>query len=373
MLHLRILVPTDLRRPVLEALDADAGTVNISIVRGSAFIETAADATDEERLGDVIEADIEAASLAELLHRFEALGVPVRGAIDVTELAVSRSDAGDRAAIRIAAAGEEVLSWEQVAARTSDDVVLSRASVILMAAAGAIAAVGIITNNVILLVGAMIVSPDFGPMAGLCVALVGRQPARARSSGLSLAIGFSIAAMVAFVGTGLARVLGAIPVAYLLGTRPVGDLISTPNLASVIVAVTAGIAGMVALGQTKSGAVVGVLVSVTTIPAAANIGVALAMGQVAEALGSLGQLLVNLGGMIVAGTATLVIGRRLSARRSRTASTLHGSRPPGILASVLDVRLPEEPVEPPAPIDPAPAPAGIVATIGSFVDRLRGS
>jgi uncharacterized hydrophobic protein (TIGR00271 family) len=242
-----------------------------------------------------------------------------------------------------------------------------------MAAAGAIAAVGIITNNVILLVGAMIVSPDFGPLAGLCVALVGHQPSRARSSGLSLALGFSIAAMVAFIGTGVARVLGAIPLAYLAGTRPVGDLISTPNLASVIVAVTAGIAGMVALGQTKSGAVVGVLVSVTTIPAAANIGVALAMGQVAEALGSLGQLLVNLGGMIVAGTATLVVGRRLSARRSLAASALHGSRPPGILASVLDVRLTEEPVEPPAPIDPEPAPTGIVATIGALVDRLRGS
>ena len=159
-----------------------------------------------------------------------------------------------------------------------------------MAAAGAIAAVGIVTNNVILLVGAMIVSPDFGPLAGLCVALVGRQPSRARSSGLSLAFGFSIAATVAFVGTGLARVFGAIPVAYLLGTRPSrGPGSSTPNLASVIVAVTAGIAGMIALGQTKSGAVVGVLVSVTTIPAAANIGVALAMGQVPEALGSLGR------------------------------------------------------------------------------------
>ena len=109
MLHLRTLVPTEPGGPVLEALDADAGTVNVSIIRGSAFIETATSATDEERLGDVIEADIEAASLAELMHRFEALEVPVRGAIGVTELAMTRSDAADRAAIRIAAAGEEIL------------------------------------------------------------------------------------------------------------------------------------------------------------------------------------------------------------------------------------------------------------------------
>ena len=175
-----------------------------------------------------------------------------------------------------------------VAARTSDDVILSRTSAVLMAAAGAIAAVGMVTNNVILLVGTMIVSPDSAPSraASRSSAVSPRAPApagcRSRSASRSRR---------RWRSSGRAwPACPSDPGGVLLGTVP-GDLIETPNLASVIVAVTAGIAGMIALGQTKSGAVVGVLVSVTTIPAAANIGVALAMGQVPEALGSLGRLL----------------------------------------------------------------------------------
>ena len=43
-----------------------------------------------------------------------------------------------------------------------------------------IAAVGIVTDSIILIIGAMIVGPEFGPLAGLCVALVQRRRALAR-------------------------------------------------------------------------------------------------------------------------------------------------------------------------------------------------
>ena len=39
-----------------------------------------------------------------------------------------------------------------------------------------IAAVGIVLDKPILIVGAMVVGPEFGPLAGLCVAMVRRQP-----------------------------------------------------------------------------------------------------------------------------------------------------------------------------------------------------
>jgi hypothetical protein len=41
----------------------------------------------------------------------------------------------------------------------------------LMVLAGIIAAIAVVTNNSVLIVGAMIVSPDYGPMAALSVAL----------------------------------------------------------------------------------------------------------------------------------------------------------------------------------------------------------
>jgi uncharacterized membrane protein len=83
----------------------------------------------------------------------------------------------------------------------------------------------------------------------------------------------------------------------------------------VLVAAAAGIAGMISLTTAKSGALIGVLVSVTTIPAAANVGVGAALGNGSEALGSLGQLGINLATLIVVGVLTLQVQRRAYGRR----------------------------------------------------------
>ena len=59
---------------------------------------------------------------------------------------------------------------------------------------------------------------------------------------------------------------------------------------------------------------IGVLVSITTIPAASNVGVALAMGSLSEAGRSLVILLVNLAGLLAGGVLTL-LGTRVWARQ----------------------------------------------------------
>jgi hypothetical protein len=50
-------------------------------------------------------------------------------------------------------------------------------------------------------------------------------------------------------------------------------------------------------------------VSITTIPAASNVGVALAMGDPSEAGRSLSILLVNLAGLLTGGVLTLLAAR----------------------------------------------------------------
>ena len=72
--------------------------------------------------------------------------------------------------------------------------------------------------------------------------------------------------------------------------HPFTEFISSPDEFSAIVAVLAGVAGILSLTSAKSGALVGVLISVTTIPAAANIGVAAALGDSEEWVGAMGQL-----------------------------------------------------------------------------------
>ena len=61
-----------------------------------------------------------------------------------------------------------------------------------MALACMIASVGIFLDSPILIVGAMIVGPEFGPIAGLCVAIVQRRREVARRSLRALAVGFPV-------------------------------------------------------------------------------------------------------------------------------------------------------------------------------------
>jgi len=75
-------------------------------------------------------------------------------------------------------------------------------------------------------------------------------------------------------------------------------------------------------------ALVGVFVSITTIPAAAGIGVGLAAGRLDDAVGSAGQLAVNLLCLYVVGAATLWAQRVYWRRRA-----------PGVAHALGDVQV----------------------------------
>jgi uncharacterized membrane protein len=135
-----------------------------------------------------------------------------------------------------------------------------------------------------------------------------------------------MAALAAFLIILVARVLDRIPAAYLAGQRPLSGLLIGANLGAFVVALVAGAAGIIALGRAKSGAVVGVLVSITTIPAAANVGVAVAMGYLSEAGKSVSILLVNLAGLLISGVLTL-LGTRVWARRIEAKQAILSPKP----------------------------------------------
>jgi uncharacterized hydrophobic protein (TIGR00271 family) len=304
MLHLRIITPPELTATVLQELADDPGVTHITTDPGAAT----------QPPGDLVACDVVRASVNPLLRRLRAAGVAERGGITMTELEAVVSTAADRAQAEILTPEIDTIVWEEVSARTSDDSAFSVSFGALMVLAGIIAAIAVITNNSVLIVGAMIVSPDYGPMAALSVALVNRASGPAWKSFRALALGFPMAALAALLLTLAARGLGRIPAPYLAGQRPLTGLLIGANLGAFVVAFAAGAAGIIALGRAKSGAVVGVLVSITTIPAASNIGLALAMGNPSEAGKSLEILLVNLAGLLAGGVLTL-LGTRVWARR----------------------------------------------------------
>ena len=132
---------------------------------------------------------------------------------------------------------------------------------------------------------------------------------------IALAVGFPVGTFAALCSSVVLIAVGAFPDDY--GTHEFTDFISNPDFLSFFIAVVAGCAGMLSLTTAKSGALIGVLISVTTLPAAANVAVAAVYGDGESFRGSLEQLLLNIAGIHVAGVLTLLIQRALYARRRR--------------------------------------------------------
>jgi Domain of unknown function (DUF389) len=109
--------------------------------------------------------------------------------------------------------------------------------------------------------------------------------------------------------------LGLLPASFEVGESALSGLTSV-NATTIGVAAAAGVAGMLAL-ETRASAGVGVAISVTTIPAAAYLGVAAGMGEIGRVPGTLAVLAVNVVMIQVGGAATLLTQRRLTRRRRR--------------------------------------------------------
>jgi uncharacterized hydrophobic protein (TIGR00271 family) len=305
MVHLRIVSPPDLTAQVMDVLTRTASVINI--IR----FDDAARRPD----GDVILCDVAREDASVILGDLKALDLHDRGSITLEQIDTAISRAADEAERHAPGMPSDAVVWEEVEQRTSENVELSGVFLLFMVLAALIAAVGIYLDSEILIVGAMVVGPEFGPIAGFCVALVQRRRELAIRSGVALAIGFPLAIAGVYLATLFFKATDLTPEEFTAEEHQIANLISSPDAFTVIVAFCAGAAGMLSLSTAKSGALIGVLISVTTIPAAANIGVAAAYQDSDGWTGSLAQLALNLVSIVVAGTLVLAVQRMLYARR----------------------------------------------------------
>jgi uncharacterized hydrophobic protein (TIGR00271 family) len=153
-------------------------------------------------------------------------------------------------------------------ARTGEESRLSISFQAFLTIACLMAAVGAITDSPVTVVGAMVLGPEFGPLAAVAVGLVLRRRDLVRRVGLALALGFPAAMTITALAAVLFEVTGLLSTSTLDGLDQV-DFIYEVGPFSFIVALLAGAAGMLALTTAKSTSLVGVFISVTTVPAAA--------------------------------------------------------------------------------------------------------
>ncbi|MBQ1030910.1 DUF389 domain-containing protein [Micromonospora parva] len=314
MLHLRVIASPEQSANVIDLLAAEPGVTHLVVLPGVA----------RQPPGDLIQFDVVRESADRVLQELQRMGVDDTGGIAADDVELTVSAAADRAAERAPGSGADAVVWDEIAAKTGEQTELSGTYLVLIVVATMIAGIGVLLDQPILIVGAMVVGPEFGPLAALCVALLRRRLDVIGRSVLALTVGFMAAMAVTVLSTWALTAAGLVSREMLLAERPLTDFIWRPDALSWVVGLLAGVAGMLSLTSKKSGSLVGVLISVTTVPAAANVAVAAAYGVWDEAGGSALQLVINLCAIVLAGLLTLVVQQVWwwgLARRSRRPAT----------------------------------------------------
>jgi uncharacterized hydrophobic protein (TIGR00271 family) len=310
MLHLRVIVPADRSAAVQELLTDTPGVTHLVVWPGVA----------RHPVGDVVSCDVTRESASQVLSHLRELGVDRDGSIVAEKVDISISRSADEAEAHVPGEPADAVVWEEITEVTSEESALSLTFLVFLSVATMIGACGVLLDNPVLIVGAMVVGPEFGPLAGLCVAVVQRRPRLAARSALALLVGFPVAVVLTMGFTVMLDALGLFERSMLEADRPLTEFVHQPDWMSFWVAFLAGVAGMLSLTSAKSGALIGVLISVTTVPAAANAAVALTYRDWPQAGGSTGQLVINLGTILFAGTLTLLTQRAITGLRSRQAA-----------------------------------------------------
>jgi uncharacterized hydrophobic protein (TIGR00271 family) len=206
-------------------------------------------------------------------------------------------------------AGGNSTVWAEVIGRAATNARLGHRYLLYMVASGVIAGVGVLTGSSILIVGAMALSPDLLPISAAAVGLVDRRWMLLRRAQLVLLVGLATVTLFAAVATLILRLSGRIDEGLDLAETALGPSLTEIGPGTVLVALAAGMAGMLAF-ETAGAAAVGVAISVTTIPAAAYLGAALGLGRGNSSWGALSVLAVNVICIESASAFTVWVQRR---------------------------------------------------------------
>jgi uncharacterized hydrophobic protein (TIGR00271 family) len=297
--HVRLVSPPDQTKGLVGQIAADPGVSNLVVLPGAA----------QRPDGDAVQFDVRSGSANSVFRELQALQADYTSTVDVNQVDATLGEETAPASKHLFVQRDAAPVWDVVEARIRSDAVYAPSFYVLLAIAALIGAVGILTNSQILIVGAMVVGPEYSAIMGVALGLDKRHERPVVRGILALLAGFAAAIVVTLIFGLLIRWSGHTPKLYLAGLRPVSALIDNPNLFSAVVAVLAGIVGVVSLTEARASALIGVFISVTTIPAAADIGLSLAYSSWGQARGSAFQLLLNVFILIAVGTLALRLQR----------------------------------------------------------------
>ena len=244
MLQLRILAPNTMTDEVVGILEEDPCVSGLVVVPGAAI----------RPAGDLVLADIAREAANDIIDRLRAVGLHKEGTIEIQPVSTWLSRSGFDAEVKAPGSSADTVVWAEVAQRSYEETELNWSFLTFLTLATVIAAIAIVLDSQILVIGAMVLGPEFGAIAALGVALVRRRFALLALATRTLILGFMVAIAVTTVLALIGRALGWITLDDVIGPRPATAFIYTPDKWSFIVAVIAATAGVLSLTSRKAGA-----------------------------------------------------------------------------------------------------------------------
>ncbi|TDW93218.1 putative hydrophobic protein (TIGR00271 family) [Kribbella pratensis] len=299
VMHLRLIVPSDRSERVLNTLVADPRVTSIVRFPGAA----------RRPEGDVVECDVTREATSDILTWLKAQGLYDEGSVALASVDAAPSRNAQAAEKAAPGAPDDAVIWDAVVDQAYNEAGGSWVYYAFLTLATMIASVAVITDSAILVVGAMVVGPEFGVVAALAVGIFLRKGGLTQRSLSLLVKGFVLAIALTALTALLARAVGWVDVSDVTAARPLTGFIWRPDRWSAVVAVLAGCAGVLSQTAGRGNALVGVFISVTTVPAAGDLALSVALWAPHQIGGSATQLGINLAGMTAAGVVTLMLQR----------------------------------------------------------------
>ncbi|GAA0618641.1 DUF389 domain-containing protein [Kribbella sandramycini] len=292
----------------MDQLVGDARVTNVVVLAGAA----------RRPAGDVVHCDVTREATSDILAWLKEQGVYDDGSVALSAVDAAPSRNAWETERAAPGAPDDAVVWDAVVDQAFAETRGSWAFYAFLTLATMIAAIAVVTDSAILVVGAMVVGPEFGVIAALALGLALHKTTLVSGAAVLLLKGFLVAIVLTVAAALLARAAGWIDVGNITAARPLTGFIWRPDKWSAVVAVLAGCAGVLSQTAGRANALVGVFISVTTVPAAGDLALSVALWAPSHIGGSAAQLGINLGGMTVAGVITLLAQRALWRLQARS-------------------------------------------------------
>jgi hypothetical protein len=211
-------------------------------------------------------------------------------------------------------------TWEEMESQIAKEGNIDINAIGLMMLAGAMAAVGIATNAIHVVIGAMVVAPGFEPILRIPLAIVSRGPSW-RKGLADTAKAYAAILVGAAATTWVLQIPRSLSFDTSSDYLPVGVLVlywTSLSLPSILVTGAAGIVGALVVAMRRSVLTAGVMIALALIPSAALVGMALVVGSY-DVAGRAGlRWLVEVAGVLLAGL--IVFGWKQLAVQKRSTS-----------------------------------------------------